>query len=176
MHVRLRIFLSIMSKPYIFGIVFFSFILIGGAYLLFASGNKPQNSIVSYSSQDKEKPLVEAKETAFDMGTIKVSDQKEKLFTIKNIGKKPLQLSEFTTSCGCTSISIITQGKSSDEFSMHAQSDYVANVAPKTEVKVKVIYRPYIMPVYGAVEREAYFSTNDPLNPKLVFKVKAFVK
>jgi len=32
------------------------------------------------------------------------------------------------------------------------------------------------MPVYGIIEREVYVSTNDPENPKLVFKVKATVK
>lgn len=59
---------------------------------------------------------------------------------------------------------------------MHSKDSYIAEIAPNKEAKLKVIYRPYIMPVYGQVEREAYLSTNDPQNPKLVFKIKAQVK
>lgn len=165
-----------MSTKLIVSVVLFMIIFVGGAYLLLASGNKPQILIASYSTSDKEKPVVEAKETSVDMGTIKVSDQKEKIFIIKNSGTKPLQLSKFTTSCNCTNVQITYQGKTSDEFGMHTQSDYVAEIAPKTEAQIKVIYRPFVMPVYGVVEREAYITTNDPITSKLVFKVKSFVK
>lgn len=165
-----------MSMKFIGGIIIFSLIFVGGAYLILSSGNQPQVPIVSYTSNDKEKPVIEAKELSFDMGTIKVVDQKEKIFTIKNIGSKPLQLSNFSTSCGCTAVQFIYQGKTSEEFSMHSQKEYVATISPFTEAHIKVIYRPFVMPVYGLVEREAYVSTNDPMNPKLVFKVKSYVK
>lgn len=165
-----------MPKSFIIAIVLFSLVTIIGSYFLFASTNKPQIPIISYAVSDKEKPTVVIKETFFDFGTIKVSEEKANDFVIKNIGNKPLQLSNITTSCGCTVVQIIYKGKTSEEFSMHAQSEYVAEIAPKTEAKIRVIYRPYVMPVYGVVGREAYMSTNDPSNPKLVFKVKSFVK
>ncbi|OGK58411.1 hypothetical protein A3H86_04230 [Candidatus Roizmanbacteria bacterium RIFCSPLOWO2_02_FULL_41_9] len=165
-----------MPKKFIIGIVFFSLVIVAGSYLLLASGNKPQAPIISYAVSDKERPNVAVKETSADLGTLKVSDEKAKEFIIKNIGKKPLQLSNITTSCGCTAVQIIYQEKISAEFSMHAQSDYVAEIAPQTAARVRVIYRPYVMPVYGVVEREAYISTNDPVNPKLIFKVKSYVK
>lgn len=110
-----------------------------------------------------------------DLGTIKVADQKETEFTIKNIGTKPLQLSNMSSSCHCTFGQFIYQGKTSDEYGMSTVSDVLTPIAPNTEAMVKVIYRPYIMPVYGLVEREVYLSTNDPNNPKLVFQVKAVV-
>lgn len=165
-----------MSIKAIIGIVLFMLVFVGGAYFVLTSSSKPPVPIVSYSSSSQDKPIVEVKESSFDFGTIKVVDQKEKIFLLKNIGTKPLQLSNFTTSCGCTAVQIIYKGITSDEFSMHAQSDYVAEIAPQTEAKIKVIYRPYVMPVYGVVEREAYVSTNDPSDQKLVFKVKSFVK
>jgi len=165
-----------MPGKFIIAIVLFSLVFIGGAYLLVAGGNKPQGAITVYQSAGKEKPVVEAKETAADLGNLKVSEEKAKIFTIKNIGTKPLQLYNFSTSCGCTAVSIIYQGKASREFSMHAQRDYVSQIAPQTVAQVRVIYRPYVMPVYGVVEREAYISTNDPSNPKLIFKVKALVR
>ncbi|MFA5770664.1 MAG: DUF1573 domain-containing protein [Patescibacteria group bacterium] len=165
-----------MPKSLIIGVILFSLITTVGSYFLFASTNKPQIPIISYSSSDKERPNVEAKVTSVDFGNIKVSEEKSKDFVIKNIGKKPLQLSNFSTSCDCTVVQFIYKGKTSDEFSMHAQAEYVAEIAPQTEAKIRVIYRPYVMPVYGVVGREAYISTNDPLNPKLIFKVKSFVK
>lgn len=165
-----------MPKSLIIGVILFSLITIVGSYFLFASTNTLQVPIISYTISDKDRPIVKVKETFFDFGTIKISEEKAKDFVIKNIGNKPLQLSNITTSCGCTVVQIIHKGRTSEEFSMHAQSEYVAEIDPQATAKIRVIYRPYVMPVYGVVGREAYMSTNDPSNPKLVFKVKSFVK
>lgn len=164
-----------MIKP-IIGILLFSFVFIGGAYFVISSGEKPQVPIISYSEQDKNKPIAEALETSYDMGTIKVSDTKEKEFTIKNTGTKTLLLSEISSSCGCTSAQIIYKGTLSKAFSMHSQSDYVAQIEPNTSANVKVVYMPFTMPVYGVVERQVFMNTNDPSKPKLEFKIKANVQ
>ena len=164
-----------MIKPVI-GIILFSLVFIGGAYFVISSGEKPQIPIVSYSVQDKNKPIIEALETSYDMGTIKVSDTKEKEFSIKNTGTKPLLLSEISTSCGCTSAQIVYKGTSSKTFSMHSQSDYVAQIDPQTSAVVKVVYMPFTMPVYGVVERQVFMSTNDPNKSKLEFRIKANVQ
>lgn len=164
-----------MYKP-IIGIMLFSFIFVGGAYFVLTSGSNPGVPIVAYSSQDKEKPAVEVKESYYDMGTIKVKDTSSKEFAIKNVGTKPLQLSNITSSCGCTTGQIIYKDTYSAEFSMHAQSDYVVAIAPQTEAKIKVVYKPFVMPVFGVVERQVFLNTNDPALPKLEFKIKAFVQ
>lgn len=164
-----------MIKPVI-GIILFSIVFIGGTYFVLSSGDKPQVPITTYSSQDKNKPMVEALETSFDMGTIKVSDTKEKEFIVKNIGTKPLLLSEISSSCGCTSAQIVYKGVLSKTFSMHSQSDYVAQIEPNTSAIVKVVYMPFTMPVYGVVERQVFMSTNDPSKPKLEFKIEANVQ
>lgn len=164
-----------MIKP-IIGILLFSFVFIGGAYFVISSGETTQVPIVSYSEQDKNKPIVEAQETSYDMGTIKVSEAKEKEFTIKNIGTKVLLLSEISSSCGCTSAQIIYKGTVSKAFSMHSQSDYVVQIEPNTSAIVKVVYMPFTMPVYGVVERQVFMNTNDPSKPKLEFKIKANVQ
>src|SRR3989338_7524144 len=162
-------------KP-IIGIMLFSFIFVGGAYFVLTSGAKPEVPIIAYSSRDKEKPTVEVKESYYDMGNIKVKDTSVKEFIIKNIGSKPLQLSNVTSSCGCTTGQIIYKGIYSAEFSMHAQSDYVVSIEPQTEAKMRVVYKPFVMPVYGVVERQEFVGTNDPTHEKLEFKIKAFVQ
>ena len=163
-----------MVKP-ILGIFLFSFVFIAGAYFVLSSGNKPPISIPKYISENKDKPIIEVKETTYDMGTIKVSDTKEKKFMIKNTGTKPLLLSEVSSSCGCTTAQIMYKGAASREFSMHGQSDYVIQIEPQTTAFVKIVYKPFTMPVYGTVARQVFMNTNDPDLPKLEFNIKAFV-
>lgn len=164
-----------MLKP-IIGIILFSLVFVGGVYFIISSGDKPQVPIVKYSIQDKNKPIIKVNETSYDMGTIKVADTKEKEFIVKNIGTKPLLLSDISSNCGCTAGQIIYKGVSSKEFSMHIQSNYVAQIDPQTSAIVKIIYRPFTMPVYGAVVRQVFINTNDPVRQKLEFKIKAYVK
>lgn len=164
------------SKVLIIGGTILLLIFIVGSYFLLAGGGTPEVRIASYSSQDKDKPIVEVKKTLVDLGTIKVSDQKETEFTVKNIGTKPLQLSNMSSSCHCTFGQFIYQGKTSQEYGMSTVSDVLPEIAPNTEATIKVIYRPYFMPVFGPVEREVYISTNDPNNPKLILQVKTIVK
>ncbi len=158
----------------IFGAIFIVSLLIG-SYFLLNKGSNTAKPIASYQSTDKEKPKVEAKTTFSDLGKMKVSEDKSANFKIKNIGQKPLQLSNISSSCNCTFAQVVINGKESDLFGMHNISDFAGEVLPGKEATVKVIYRPSIMPVYGPVEREVYVNTNDPDNQKLVFKVKATV-
>lgn len=150
-------------------------ILIVGAVVLLPSDNQKKN-IVSYSSADKEKPVVQTRGMLFDFGKIKVADVKEKDFEVKNVGTKTLALFDMTSSCGCTAGQVIYQGKTSREFGMHTSGDEVFNILPNTSAIIKVTYRPFVMPVYGAVAREVYVSTNDPQNQKLIFQVKSYVE
>lgn len=164
------------TKTIVIGLILFSVVFVGGSYFLLAGGNKPEVKIASYSSKDKNRPVAEVKQTLTDLGKMKVSDEKSAEFTIKNIGNKSLQLYDMNSSCNCTFGQLIYQGKISEEFGMHSPSDYLGDIAPNTEAKIKVIYRPSIMPVYGPIEREVYLSTNDPDKQKLVLQVKAVVQ
>ncbi len=164
------------SKVLIIGGAIVLILVLVGSYFLFAGGSKPQVNIASYSASDKEKPKAEVKELLKDMGEIKVSDEKTESFILKNTGQKPLQISNVSSSCNCTFVKIVMNGKESEEFGMHNVSDYAGEIAPGKDTTVKVIYRPFVMPVYGVVEREVYITTNDPENSKLIFKVKAYVK
>lgn len=163
-------------KILIIGLIMFSLAAIVSSYFIFVNGQKPQVPIITYLVSDKEKPKIEVKTTFSDLGKMKVSEDRSANFNIKNIGQKPLQLSNISSSCNCTFGQIIINGRESELFGMHNISDFVGEVLPGKEVFIKVTYRPSIMPVYGIIEREVYVGTNDPENPKLVFKVKATVK
>lgn len=164
------------SKILIIGLVLFSLVAIGGSYFFLVNGQKSQISVISYSLIDKERPKIEAKTTYFDLGLMKVSEDRSASFNIKNIGQKPLQLTNISSSCNCTFGQVVIGGRESELFGMHNISDFAGEILPGKGAVIKVTYRPSIMPVYGIIEREVYVSTNDPENPKLVFKVKANVK
>jgi hypothetical protein len=156
----------------LFGVVIF---IIGIAFV-FTRGKTPSPAKAGYSAENSDRPKVEVSGTFFDLGEMKVSDVGKKDFELKNTGTKPLQILNINSSCGCTVGQLIYQGNESKEYGMHAQSGYVAEVAPGDTATIRVIYRPAVMPVYGPVERDVYVTTNDPDNSKLIFRVKAVVK
>lgn len=164
------------SKIIIGLVVVFSVLAIFGSYFILVSGQKPTPKITTYSSEDKMKPKVVAKSVFADLGSMKVSEDKSVDFVISNSGQKTLQLSGITSSCNCTFAQVIIDGKESDLYGMHAPSNFAGEVLPGKNAKIRVIYRPSVMPVYGDVGREVYVETNDPDNPRLVFKIKANVK
>lgn len=165
-----------MQNKVVYGIIIFSVLFVFGAYFLISKTTKPPVAVISYKTTDQEKPKVEVKKTFSDLGTMKISEDKSAEFTIKNIGAKPLQLYGISSSCNCTFAQVIIDGQESELFGMHAVSNLAGEVLPRKEAKIRVTYRPFIMPVYGVVEREVYVSTNDPMKPKLIFSVKANVK
>ncbi len=162
-------------KTIIISLVVFIAVIVGMAFLL-TSGQKQTPTTTTFSVQDTDRPKAEAPQVFYDFGEIKVSDVKQQDFTFKNTGTKPLQILNVNSSCNCTAGQIIYNGETSKEYGMHAQSGFVTEIAPGDTATVRVIYRPAIMPVYGLVEREVYITTNDPVNQKLVFSIKATVK
>ncbi|KKQ23453.1 MAG: hypothetical protein US40_C0015G0015 [Candidatus Roizmanbacteria bacterium GW2011_GWC2_37_13] len=160
----------------ILGIVLTAGLIVGSYFLLNPGGEaKVTVTIISYKITDKERPKVEVKGTSKDLGKMKVSDEKSAEFIIKNIGQKPLQMSRVNSSCNCTFGQVVIDGKESELYGMHNVSNFAGEVLPGKTAMIKVIYRPFIMPVYGIIDREVYVETNDPENQKLIFKVKANV-
>lgn len=133
-------------------------------------------SVALTSTQKTPQKKAVVAENIFDFGEIKVSDVKETEFVLKNTGTKPLQILNINSSCNCTVGKISYNNSLSKEYGMHAQSGYLVDIAPNTEAKIIVIYRPAVMPVYGYVEREVYVTTNDPQREKIVFAIKANVR
>lgn len=163
------------TRSIVVSVAIFLVAIIGVSFLLTA-WQKPPPASITYTASSSERPVAENPGSLFDFGEIKVSDTKEKEFILKNTGNKPLQILNINSSCGCTAGKVIYNGSETKEFGMHAQSGYLMDIAPGTEAKIRVIYRPFQMPVYGTVEREVYVTTNDPQKEKLVFGVKAYVR
>lgn len=165
------------NKIIIGSIIVSGLILILGVFLLGQGTRSSQVIISSYSSTDQSKPKAQIDKSSADLGPMKVSDEKSIDFVIKNIGDKPLQITGLSTSCHCTAAKVIYEGIESQEYGMHAtEATVISEISPSKQAIVRVTYRPFLMPVYGFVEREAYVETNDPQNSKITFRVTTNVK
>lgn len=165
------------SDKKVYALVLLGSLILLVIFVLFASKNyKQAEKLITYTSSDKDRPKAEVPVTKSDLGTMKVSQVKQSDFTITNRGNKPLQINDVTSSCSCTVGQVIYNGKVSREYGMHDPGRDTFEIAPNTGAMVRVTYRPSVMPVYGAVEREVYVKTNDPDLPRLVLQVTADVK
>ena len=160
-------------KTIVVSLAAFVIVVLGIAILAVGRGSSSKE--VVYSTRQTDRPQAETAQTSFDLGEMKVADERSHDFTLKNVGTRPLQILSATTSCMCTYGQIIYKGTKTPEFGMHSPLSQITEIAPGETASVRVIYRPSEMPVFGAVEREVYLTTNDPRNPKLVFSIRANV-
>jgi len=147
-------------------------VMVGGVIFALKATGKPMEL---YSASATERPQVELNTKKQDLGQMKVSDVKSAEFIIKNVGQKPLQLTNVSTSCNCTFAQIEIEGKKSPRFSMHQNPNWIGEIESQKEAKITATYEPSLMPVKGAVERDVLFTTNDPQNPNISLKVTAAV-
>lgn len=92
-------------------------------------------------------------------------------FVVKNEGKSDLVVDKLSSSCGCTSGSLISQGVEGPRFYMsgHGQAEpdpsWAGVIAPGQEALVRVYYDPTVHPeLVGPVTRTVSLHTNDPVN------------
>ncbi|MCL5094332.1 MAG: DUF1573 domain-containing protein [Patescibacteria group bacterium] len=161
----------------IIGIGVASAILIIGL-VIFGGGSNDQNSTSSateYRKDDPNRPIAILAQTKIDWGNINLKDTKESDIDLKNDGNSTLEITKLSTSCGCTGVKVSYNGTDTKEYSMHQDLKDKISIAPKTSAKLKVIYRPFTMPVEGAVTRQVFIETNDPNNAKLEIDASAVV-
>lgn len=81
-------------------------------------------------------------------------------FTVKNTGKKPLEIERVSTSCGCTLATI--------------ESEYIM---PGESTGLLVTFNPKLMEeeIKGKITRIVFIKSNDPENPEFEIKITANV-
>jgi hypothetical protein len=148
-------------------------------FLIYKTGQSGSvlGGVVSYQPTDTERPRLKLLgENLADLGTLKVSEERQATFKIKNEGEKTLQIFGGATNCGCTFGRVKTSSGESPFFGMHSNQSFLVEIAPQEEAQVEVVYRPYLMPVYGKVQRAVQLKTNDPEKPEVEFVVEASVE
>ncbi|MEK9178993.1 MAG: hypothetical protein AAB893_00815, partial [Patescibacteria group bacterium] len=140
-----------------------------GVFVL-SDSQSSTTAIKRYKKNEKQKPkVIVVGNLLKSLKKMKVSDTKSAKFTIKNVGAAPLQLYESTTSCNCAFGQVLMDNYESDIFGMHAPQKTHISVAQGATAQIVVTYKPYIMPVYGKIQRYAIIRTNDPVKPELTF-------
>src|SRR3546814_20470966 len=99
-----------------------------------------------------------------------VSDERAAEFVLRNVGGKPLHISEVRTSCMCTFAQVIIDDEESPTFNMVMHNSAAVQrwqgvVEPGLSATIRVIYRHSLMPVEGSVARDVKFAPNDPSRP-----------
>ncbi len=112
----------------------------------------------------QDAPKISTSEVKRDLGTVRLSQGIVTTdFTIKNSGKSDLIVDKLSSSCGCTSGSLVYRGKEGPRFYMagHGQAapdpSWQVAIAPGDEATV----HPDLT---GPVTREVSIHTNDPVD------------
>lgn len=117
-------------------------------------------------------PKILLAETSQDLGVVSMSEGIATTeFNLKNEGASDLVIDKLSSSCGCTSASVIYQGEESPRFYMvgHGYDEPDSNwrlILPAGEqAVVKVYYDPTVHPdLFGPVTREISIHSNDPVD------------
>ena len=146
--------------------------------LLFVMATIPAFAQVDSGEDEKIQPFLTANidKTEYDFGNLTPTSVELTTFMVANMGQKTLKITDFKTSCGCTSVVVAIDGEKSPNFSMHTQSNWVGEIAPGAEAEVEVTYDATVHPAEGDVTRFIYFNTNDPKNPNPELSIKLNVQ
>lgn len=135
-----------------------------------------KTSTTSFGKDDPARPVAVFSTKKIDWGEINLNDVKESDVELTNDGASVLDISSLSTSCGCTAVKVYQNGTETKEYGMHDVLKDKISIDPKSSVKLKIIYRPFVMPVEGAVTRQVFIETNDPVNQKIEISASAIVQ
>lgn len=127
----------------------------------------------------QDAPRIASVKTKKDLGTVSQQDGIVTTeFSLKNEGKNDLVIDKLSSSCGCTSATLIYQGQESPRFYMAGHGhdapnpDWKVAIAPGDEAQVKVYYDPTVHPdLTGSVTREVSVHSNDPVDFETKFTI-----
>lgn len=138
----------------------------------FADKNKAKEfreKLVAAAPADR--PVISINPSSRDLGDVsQKGGTATTSFELKNEGNKDLVINKLETSCGCTSASIIYQGKEGPTFTMpgHGEenpTDWQVTIKPQETAQLKVYYDPTAHEdLTGAVIREIYVYSNDSVD------------
>ncbi len=131
-------------------------------------------------SAPADSPVIVVEPNTYDFGDVSVAGGKVfALADVKNEGKSDLIIDGLSTSCGCTSASLVVNGVEGPIFTMpgHGEKNptgWSAAIAPGKTAKLKIYYDPTVHPdLRGPVTRTVSISSNSPVDFELKVKIEA---
>jgi hypothetical protein len=131
------------------------------------------------ASAPADAPKIIFEKNSFDFGDVRQSKGVTfTTFNFKNEGKTDLVINKIATSCGCTSGSVIYQGKEGPVFTMPGHGaenpiDWQIAIAPGDTAELKVYYDPNThKDLQGPVTRTVTVFSNDLVNFETTVKIE----
>jgi hypothetical protein len=115
-----------------------------------------------------ERPQIVLEPQRVDLGNVSTKKGKvETSLTITNVGQKDLAIDNLSTSCGCTTVSVVNNGLEGPLFGTGTPPEgWSTTIRPGETAELRVYYDPtFHQDVRGPMMREIYVSSNDPVDP-----------
>jgi predicted RNA-binding Zn-ribbon protein involved in translation (DUF1610 family) len=115
-----------------------------------------------------ERPQIVLEPRHTDLGDVSTKEGKvETSITLKNTGQKDLIVDSFSTSCGCTTVSVVNNGQEGPVFGTGTPPEgWSTTIRPGETAELRVYYDPtFHQDARGPMMREIYVSSNDPVDP-----------
>ena len=115
-----------------------------------------------------ERPQIVLEPQKVDLGNVSTKEGKvETSLTIANAGQKDLIVDSLSTSCGCTTVSVVNNGQEGPVFGTGSPSEgWSTTIQPGDTAELRVYYDPtFHQDARGPMMREIYVSSNDPVDP-----------
>ncbi len=117
------------------------------------------------------RPQIAVEPRVYDFGKVsQVKGVVSTVLTLKNEGKAPLVIDNISTSCGCTSASIVYKGIEGPKFTMpgHGKEnpkDWSVSIAYGDKAHLKIYYDPNMHKnLRGPITRTVSIFSNDPVD------------
>jgi len=120
----------------------------------------------------EDAPLINLNPASLDFGAVSQSRGAViKEVILANEGNSDLVIDGMETSCGCTSATLVYEGKESPRFGManHGTNpdNFQLTIPPGNTAQLKIRYDPNVhKTMRGAVTRSVYITSNDPRNSR----------
>lgn len=117
-----------------------------------------------------ERPQIVLEPQKVDLGDVSTkAGQTSTTITIKNSGQRELIIDSLSTSCGCTTVSVVNNGQEGPVFGTGTPPEaegWSTTIQPGESAELKIYYDPtFHEGARGPMLREIYVSSNDPVDP-----------
>jgi hypothetical protein len=115
-----------------------------------------------------ERPQIVLEPQKVNLGNVSTKEGKvETSITLKNTGQKELTVDSLSTSCGCTTVSVVNNGQEGPVFGTGTPSEgWSTTIQPGETAELRIYYDPsFHQDARGPMMREIYVSSNDPVDP-----------
>ncbi|MFQ5814100.1 MAG: DUF1573 domain-containing protein [Anaerolineae bacterium] len=117
-----------------------------------------------------ERPQIALEPQKVDLGDVSAKEGKvQTSITIKNAGQTDLIVDSLSTSCGCTTVSVVNNGEEGPVFGTGTPPEaegWSTTIPPGETAELRIYYDPNVHEdARGPMLREVYVSSNDPVDP-----------